>query len=223
MGSDMILSLQIYWSCLKVCLHDPKTFFNLPALLIDLYDLIYTHVAQIGTYGIETIIAFFFQDNICIQVNQFFRTDFASLCRFFSHNKPMRIILVFRPLLIVPAVDQLLCPIDLAFPYLSLIALILWRKRDDQMLFQRLCPIFYFSLGKILFDPTVFIKDLVIVCLFINLVQAESFRRAWQMSSFRIQRKLLEVFRKLFYRLGRDKAADLYTINDLVVKLSVCL
>ena len=91
------------------------------------------------------------------------------------------------------------------------------------MLFQRLCPIFYFSLGKILFDPTVFIKDLVIVCLFINLIQAEGFRRAWQMPSFRIQRKLLEVFRKLFYRLGGDKAADLYTINGLVVKLSVCL
>ena len=72
MGSDMILGLQIYWPCLKVCLHNPETFFNLPSLLIDLYDLIYTHVAQIGTYGIETIIAFFFQDSICIQVNQFF-------------------------------------------------------------------------------------------------------------------------------------------------------
>jgi len=125
MGSDMILSLQIYWPCLKVCFHDPETFFNLPALLIDFYDLICIHVAQIGTYGIETIIAFFFQDSICIQVNQFFRTDFAILCRFFPHNKPVRIILVFRPLLIVPAIDQFLCTIDLAFPYLSLIVFIL--------------------------------------------------------------------------------------------------
>lgn len=39
MGSDMILGLKIYWPCLKIYLHDPETFFDFPALLIDPYDL----------------------------------------------------------------------------------------------------------------------------------------------------------------------------------------
>ena len=223
MGLDMLLGLQIYGTFLKVCLHAPEAFFDLPALLIELYDLIDTHVVQIGTYGIEAIVAFFFLDGIYIQINQFFRTDFTILCRFFPYNKPVGVILIFRPLLVVLAVDQLLGPCDLSFSYLPLIVFILDRKRDDQMLFQRLCPVFYFPLGKILFDPTIFVKDFVIVCLLINLIQAESSRRAWQMPSFRVQRKLLEVFRKLIYRLGRDKAADLHAIYGPVVKLSICL
>ena len=91
------------------------------------------------------------------------------------------------------------------------------------MLFQRFCPAFYFPLGKILFNPAVFIKNLVIVFCLIDLVEAESVGGAGKMPSFRIQRKLLKVLRKLLYRLGCDKAADLYTVNRFIVKLPVCL
>ena len=78
------------------------------------------------------------------------------------------------------------------------------------MLFQGFRPALDLLLRKVFFDPTVLIKNLMNVLSLIDLIQAEGLRRSWQMPSFRIQGKRFEVFRKLFYRLRGDKAADLY-------------
>lgn len=90
------------------------------------------------------------------------------------------------------------------------------------MLFQRLGTAFYLPLGKIFFNPSVFVKDLIVILGFVNPVEIKQFIRPGKMPSFRIKGEILEVFGKRFDGLGGNKAADLYSIDCYVIKLPVC-
>lgn len=124
MGTDVVFCLKIYRTGPEAGLHNPETFLNLPAFLIDSYNLIYSHVVKVRTYGIETIIAFLFLNGICIQVNPLFGADFPVFRCFISGYKPVGIILVFGPLLVVPAVNKLQGPFHLPVPDFPLVVFI---------------------------------------------------------------------------------------------------
>ena len=124
MGTNVVLRPQEYGTRFEICFHDPEAFLDLPAFLIDSDNFIHPHIFKVRAYGIETVITFFFMNDIRVQADDFFRTEFAIFCYFFSVDEPMGVVLVLRALFIVSTVNKPLGAFDLSFSNLSLIVFI---------------------------------------------------------------------------------------------------
>lgn len=90
------------------------------------------------------------------------------------------------------------------------------------MLFQRSRAVFNLSLGEVFFDPPVFIKNLIIVFFFINVIEMKNLIGARQTPAIRIKGEVFEISGELFDRLSSDKAAGLYPFCCFVIKFTVC-
>lgn len=135
-----VFTLVEYWACLKLGLHDPETFLHLPAFFIDTYDLVCAHFIKIRAYRAETVICFFLGDLICVKVWRFFCTYFLGFCHHSPGHETVWVILILRAQLVSSAFYKLLCAVYLSLADLTLIVLIFERERNDQVLFQGLCP-----------------------------------------------------------------------------------
>lgn len=96
--------------------------------------------------------------------------NFPIFCHPISGNEAVRVILVFRTLFVPPAFNQFLCAVYLPLTDPALIVFILGRERNNQVLFQRFCSFPHLSAGQILFDPSIFIKNLIIMLVFIQFI-----------------------------------------------------
>ena len=192
MGLYAVLFPQVDRPCPEVCLHDSKGFFDFPSFSVDLDDLGDTFILQVSTYGIESIILFFFMDQVFIKENIFMCAGFTIFRHLILPYEAVGVVLILWTLFISSAPDQLICPVDLSLPDFSLIVHVLRGKGYNQPLLKWFCAFTDLPSGQIFLDPSLFVENPVRIKLFIELIKVV-FRLAIprQLPAFCAERELL--------------------------------
>ena len=115
-----VISSDIHRPCFVFGFHNSEVFFNFPALLVNLYNLLNISL-QVCHNRIETIVKIFFAYLFLIKLIYFLFCNLTIICYSSIFNKAHRIILIFTFSLFAWRVNDSLCALNLTYRFTLLV------------------------------------------------------------------------------------------------------